>query len=670
MKAAMSPKLWDRFDRLIQEIEEDGPHSASRIKQIAVECAMEEEECVRRMVLAYYSIAVDPIRSHEGQRIGNYKLGRLIGEGAMGAVYLGKECTRPYRKVAVKLIHPRYSNKNLRNLFLQQIDRYRHLDHHPQIVPLLSSEIFLDPKTKVEIPYYVMPYIQGNMNLKRFITVKRPTAIERLRIFKNVCAGVRHLHKNGIIHGDLKPNNILVDEEGNPFIIDFGLGVDLLLDRDESNRIADAYRVADTRTDIRALGGILGGLFGKGFTEIPTSPSFLRRFWHLAQSQQDSSKHLQLDRSMHFRRKKLNGILRKTVRTSVSENSEGYQTIDELVLDVDGLINEADTGSNTSHSSAKRWLLLLGIGLSIESFGHLTGSLYAKAGGWMLIHMAVALFVIGLFLCLTIQYIHHLSSVLNRTLTVAYGTGLIASFIGGLIYAFSPPAQTDIIEQLDPVRHVKFMRFITVGLVLPIFYSVLLATGTAKREDPFFKAAEWRVVIWLSLWLVIGVLIFTSIHLTEHPVLSMFFGNRMQGDVRCEIFILVAYICTLSLIFYENWQSMSTIKDSRSHIDASAFLSRTSVAIVSTTVSGVILAKAFWGQGLTPNLHDGTYALLATGLISVWSIASFILFTGNHAIIRSVDGYLAPHLKNKNLWIRMINLLWDHFHKNKSIIMK
>jgi hypothetical protein len=642
----MSPGLWDRFDRIIQEIEENGPHSASRIKQIAIERVLEEEESVRRMVLAYYAIAVDPIRSQEGQDIGNYQLGRLIGEGAMGAVYLGKERTRPYRNVAVKLIHPRYSNRFLRELFLNQIDRYRHLNHHPQIVPLFSADIFLDPNTKAEIPYYVMPYIQGNMNLRSFITQNGPGEVERLRLFKRICSGVRHLHHNGIIHGDLKFSNILVDQEGHPYIIDFGLDVDLLSDRSKAKGFKAAFRAADARTDIRSLGGVLGGLFGKGSDERPTSPSFLKRFLNLTQRQPDAPEH-PINDSKPYRCKGLQAIMRKAGRSMLTDSSDqGYRAVDELIADVDRLVNKYEVSDKLFNASYKKWFLFLGIGIATELVGHLTGSLYAQTGRWMLIHMAVALFVIGLFLCLTIQYLRHLAPVFNQTLKVAYGTGLVSSLIGALIYAFGPPAHAEIHALLDPVWHIKFIRFMATGMVLPVFYAIFLALGSAKRIDPHFRVAEWRVVSWLLLWFTIGVLIFTSIHLIEHPILSLFFGNRMQGDVRCEIFILVAYLCTVSLIWFENWQALSNqTNSSQKRLSPPEFLARLSAALIYVSISGMGLAATFWGQGLTPDHLDGTFALLTIGLILLWSLVSCALFTGNHAFARWFDKYLSPYFR-------------------------
>jgi serine/threonine protein kinase len=672
MESAMSPGQWDRFDQLIRDIDAAGPHTAAQIKQVAVCKARDEDACVRRMVMAYYAISVDPIRSNEGRCIGNYRLGRLIGEGAMGAVYQGIELTIPHREVAVKLIHPRYSNARLRQLFLQQIDRYRHIDHHPYLAPLLSADIYIDPQTCEKIPYYVMPYIQGIMNLKRFARRIRMTEPERLILFKAVCSGVRHLHKNGIIHGDLKPSNILVDQEGHPYIIDFGLddgqSSDFILSTLPGSKKlkSDIWigECTDAGVDIRALGKILCELFGNRSSSAPTATSFLMRIGLKDMVRTDELRHVRICSSQSYRRQ-LERIHQKSISTPADEGAgKAYQNIDALVTDVDEVIKEMEAGSPLFESSFKKLLILLGIGVAIESWGHLSGSLYAKTGAWLLIHIGVALVIIDLFLVLMFQYLRYLAPILNRTLTIAYGTGFVASLVGGLLYAFGPPAHTDIATQLSPVWHIKLMRFMATGVVLPIFYSSFLAMGAAKRKDPSFKAAEWRVVSMLLLSLVVGTLIFTCVQLTEHPILSIFFGDLRQGDVRCEIFILVAWLCTLSLICCENWQTLSTPSGvDRPYVDASAFLSRLIAALVSVSLSGAILAVAYWGQGLTPNVHDGAFAALTIGLISVWSFSCCAIFTGNHVIVRRIEDCLAPHFKSRNLWVRVIYWFEIGFHR-------
>lgn len=673
MNAAMSSEQWDNFDRLIQEIDGIGPQSASQLKLIAASRSRNEEACVRQMVLAYYAIAVDPIRSYEGRCVGNYQLGRLIGEGAMGAVYLGEEQTLPYRNVAVKLIHPRYTNTRLRKLFLQQIDLYQHLDHHPHIVPLLAADIFTDPQTSEEIPYYVMPYIQGNKNLKQYASLKRLSDVERLYLFKSICTGIRHLHKNGITHGDLKPSNILVDREGHPYIIDFGLDIGHMSDcgkmvREGSSpskcfRMIHACYAAGERTDISALGSILAELFGEVSSTIPTTPSLLTCLWYSDQNPLRTTEHMHLN-VMQTCRRQMQRIVQQARSSAVSNDShKAYRTIDEIETDIDSLIKDVDAGPVLFRPLFEKPLFLLGIGLTIELLGYVTNTFYAKTGGWVLIHMVVALLIISLFLYLTLQYIRYLAPVFNRTLTVAYGTGFIASMIGGIIYAFGPPAHTDLIVNLNPVWHIKLIRFMATGLVLPGFYASILAIGAAKRKDPDFRAAEWRIVAWLLLLVVIGTLIFTCVHLIEHPILSMFLGDRMQGDVRCEIFILVAYLCTLSLICFENWQTLSSSSEGKkSYIDAPFFLSRIIVAFISLTLSGIILSAVFWGQGLTPNVNDGAYAMLTIALISVWSITCFALFTGNHTIVRWVESFMAPHFQSKSLLVRVVCWLNQKIH--------
>ena len=153
------------------------------------------------------------------ERVGPYKVIRLLGEGGMGAVYLVEQ-TEPVRRLAaLKLVKKGMDSKRV----LQRFDAERQalvMMDHPNIARILDAGT-----AGTGQPYFLMEYIDG-LPIHQYCRKKGLGLEDRIRLFLGVCAGVRHAHQKGIIHRDIKPGNILVTEkEGKavPKIIDFGL---------------------------------------------------------------------------------------------------------------------------------------------------------------------------------------------------------------------------------------------------------------------------------------------------------------------------------------------------------------------------------------------------------------------------------------------------------------
>ena len=151
----------------------------------------------------------------EGQRIGPYTLLRQLGQGGMGSVWLATR-EQPSMKVAIKFIRP----ERVTPAFVEHFQRERQLladQEHPNVARLLDGGT-----TDSGQPYMVMEFIEG-VTLREYLGSK-PLALEpRLRLFLQVCEGVRHAHLRGVLHRDLKPDNILVTAKGVAKVIDFGL---------------------------------------------------------------------------------------------------------------------------------------------------------------------------------------------------------------------------------------------------------------------------------------------------------------------------------------------------------------------------------------------------------------------------------------------------------------
>jgi serine/threonine protein kinase len=160
----------------------------------------------------------DPVSLPPGTIVGRYRILRLIGEGGMGAVYEAEqEHTR--RRVALKVIKPGLANLELLRRFEHEAEALGRL-HHPGIAQVLeagTADTGYGPQ-----PYFAMELIHGE-TLGDYAEKHRLSTRGRLEIIARVCDAVQHAHQSGLIHRDLKPGNILVDQDGQPKVLDFGV---------------------------------------------------------------------------------------------------------------------------------------------------------------------------------------------------------------------------------------------------------------------------------------------------------------------------------------------------------------------------------------------------------------------------------------------------------------
>src|SRR5215475_5655305 len=164
-----------------------------------------------------------------GRQIGAYRLVREIGRGGMGAVYLAARADKEYRqRAAIKLVKRGMDTDFVIRRFRNERQILAALNH-PNIARLLDGGTTTDG-----LPYFVMEYIDG-LPIHRYCDTRRLNVVERLRLFRLVCAAVAYAHEQQVIHRDIKPGNILVTEDGTPKLLDFGIA-----------KILDPDLVADT----------------------------------------------------------------------------------------------------------------------------------------------------------------------------------------------------------------------------------------------------------------------------------------------------------------------------------------------------------------------------------------------------------------------------------------
>jgi predicted Ser/Thr protein kinase len=151
------------------------------------------------------------------QRIGAYEIVSELGYGGMGAVYLARRADGKFEQtVAVKMLRREFNTERLRRTFDREKDILAALSHR-NIARLLDAGSTTDG-----IPYLAMEYVRGEP-LDKFCQSRRLSLDERLKLFGKVCEAVAYAHRNLVVHRDIKPGNILVNEDGEPKLLDFGI---------------------------------------------------------------------------------------------------------------------------------------------------------------------------------------------------------------------------------------------------------------------------------------------------------------------------------------------------------------------------------------------------------------------------------------------------------------
>ena len=152
------------------------------------------------------------------ERIGRYRIEKVLGKGGFGLVYLAydEQLDRP---VAVKVPHAEViSQRENAEAYLAEARTVANLDH-PNIVPVY------DVGSTDDVPcYFVSKYIEGT-DLSTKLKTHRFNHREAAELLATVAQALHHAHTQGLVHRDVKPRNILIDDNGDPYVVDFGLAL-------------------------------------------------------------------------------------------------------------------------------------------------------------------------------------------------------------------------------------------------------------------------------------------------------------------------------------------------------------------------------------------------------------------------------------------------------------
>lgn len=169
-----------------------------------------------------------------GDAIGGYRVVRTLGQGGMGVVFLAEDL-RLGRRVALKLVRPeRLGSGVARERFWREAKLAARLEH-PNICPVYEvGEVS-------GMPFMAMRYIEGETLAARIAarqaqpgapSTRTPSGSsgaseEMVALIERVAAAVHYAHERGVVHRDLKPLNIIIDGDGVPFVLDFGMANDV-----------------------------------------------------------------------------------------------------------------------------------------------------------------------------------------------------------------------------------------------------------------------------------------------------------------------------------------------------------------------------------------------------------------------------------------------------------
>lgn len=273
----MNPERWNRIQSLFEKALELDP--SARENFLKHECGDDKELFDEVVTLisadekqhSIFSGSAGDYIAHDdanldGKIFGSYRTIKQIGSGGMGSVYLAERIDGHFeQKVALKIVKPGMNSNEIVRRFEDERQILARLQH-PNIARLLDGGI-----SDSGLPYFTLEYVEGKP-ITDYCDENNLTIEERLELFKKVCEAVLYAHQNLVIHRDIKPGNILVQEDGTVKLLDFGIAKVFEDDENQKNLTRTGLRImtpeyaspeqvrgepVSTATDIYSLGLIL-----------------------------------------------------------------------------------------------------------------------------------------------------------------------------------------------------------------------------------------------------------------------------------------------------------------------------------------------------------------------------------------------------------------------------
>ncbi len=196
-----------------------GPVDANAAQPQVAEAIPPREECPAGPALGETTSYRRPSEGVGSIIGGKYKLLETLGQGGMGAVFMAQQTAPVKRLVALKLIKLGMDSRQVLARFEAERQALALMDH-PNIAKVLDAGA-----TDSGDPFFVMELVKG-VPITRCCDERQLSPRERRELFIPVCQAIQHAHQKGVIHRDIKPNNVLValyDDRPVPKVIDFGV---------------------------------------------------------------------------------------------------------------------------------------------------------------------------------------------------------------------------------------------------------------------------------------------------------------------------------------------------------------------------------------------------------------------------------------------------------------
>ena len=266
------------------------------------------------------------------ETIGKYQIQKTVGRGAMGTVYEAVDSLLQ-RKVALKTVPPEFGDQpELKSRFFSEAQAAGCLQHR-NIVTVY------DVGEDNGQPYIAMEYVEGT-DLDRVIQEKKPLPIEwKIDVLRQICEGLAHAHRSGIVHRDVKPANVRVNADGEVKIVDFGIALIASSMSRVGHLVGTPHymspeqvegRTVDARADIFSVGAIAYELltYRKPFDSESVSGVMSR----IASAPPDASALPRAD---------FPGLPAVVLKALAKDPAQRYQRLEEMRDDLEALVRQA-----------------------------------------------------------------------------------------------------------------------------------------------------------------------------------------------------------------------------------------------------------------------------------------------------------------------------------------